>query len=249
MKNISYDDFIWGDKFKKLSNCIFIKIDDALNFLKNNKVNKLITHNGDYCVDEKYINYLHNINFWFGQNVFLNDPKIISIPIGLENDYVSNSINKKKMLLYYMKENISCEKLLYINHNIGTNPKERSIPYQVFQTNKFITVESCMGYDNQKNYYTKVKQHAFVLSPPGNGIDCHRTWEILYCGRYPILKNIGRLKHLYEDLPVIFIDSYDEITEEFLLQKQTEFKDKTFNYNKLKFDYWKILIENYGETR
>lgn len=243
MIDITYDDFIWGDKFKTLSNCTFIKIDNALNYLKSNNTNKLITHNGDYAVDGEYDSVLNNINFWFAQNAINTDPKIIPIPIGLENDYVTNSVDKKKLLLSYRTKNINIEKLLYINHNIGTNPTERNIPYNLYTSNNYITVESCSGFSNQDNYYTKIKQHAFTLSPPGNGLDCHRTWEILYCNRYPILKNIGRLEELYKDLPVVFIDKYEELTEDFLIQKQMEFSNKTFNYEKIKFTYWKNIIE------
>jgi hypothetical protein len=245
MIDISYDDFIWGDKFKNLSNCTFVKIDDAFKYLKINNVHKLITHNGDYPVDNRYNEILNNVKYWFAQNVFNTNTKIIPIPIGLENDYVTNSVEKKKILFEYRNKNIEIQKLLYINHNIGTNPIERSIPYKLYTTNQYITVESCSGFDNQHNYYAKIKQHTFTLSPPGNGLDCHRTWEILYCDRYPILKNIGRLKDLYKDLPVVFIDKYEELTEEFLKNKQIEFNNKTFNYEKIKFNYWQKLIQNY----
>lgn len=244
MIQITYDDFIWGDKFKNLSGCVYVKIDDALNFLKNNKVKKLVTHNGDYPIDQKYLNYLCNVDMWFGQNVIEDNSKIKPIPIGLENDYVPNSIQKKNLLLSYINKEISIQKLLYINHNIGTNPTERNIPYQIFQTNQYITVEPCSSFSNQNNYYKSIKEHAFMLSPPGNGIDCHRTWEILYLGRYPILKNVGKLKELYADLPVVFINKYEELTEQFLQQKLSELKTMRFNYEKLKFKYWKKTIEH-----
>jgi hypothetical protein len=244
MIEIQYDDFIWGDKFKNLSGCSFVKIDDAFKFLRNNKINKLITHNGDYPVDDRYNEVIKNVNVWFAQNLFNTNSKIIPIPIGLENDYVLNSIQKKKMLLNYRNKHIKNEKLLYINHNIGTNPKERNIPYNIFNNNDYITIESCSGFNHQENYYNKIKLHTFVLSPPGNGLDCHRTWEILYCNRYPILKNIGRLKELYKDLPVVFIDKYEELTKEFLLYKEEQFKNSKFNYEKLKFSYWKKIIED-----
>ena len=31
----------------------------------------------------------------------------------------------------------------------------------------------------------------YVLSPPGNGPDCHRTWESIYLGAIPIVLAIG----------------------------------------------------------
>ena len=32
-------------------------------------------------------------------------------------------------------------------------------------------------------------QYAFVASPPGNGFDCHRTWEALVLGCIVIVQN------------------------------------------------------------
>jgi hypothetical protein len=54
---------------------------------------------------------------------------------------------------------------------------------------------------------------------------------------------VGRLEELYSDLPVVFIDNYEDISEEFLVRKYEEILDKSFNFNKIKFLYWKNLIE------
>jgi hypothetical protein len=83
-----------------------------------------------------------------------------------------------------------------------------------------------------------------MLSPPGNGIDCHRTWEILYLRRIPVLKKVGRLQELYSELPVVFIDAYDQLNESFLRQELNSLSNKTFNFEKLKFSYWKSLVQS-----
>lgn len=246
MNNILYNDFIWGDKFKTVPSGTYLKIDDAFKYVSNAsiKISNVVSHNGDCPIDEKYLSLINKFNFWFGQNVVIHHPKFIPIPIGLENDYVHNSVEKKHILLDYMNKQIEVKKLLYINHNIGTNRAERIIPYNLYKTNDYITVNSCDGFDNQHSYYRSMKEHDFILSPPGNGMDCHRTWEALYLGVIPILKDIGTLKILYMDLPVIFIDNYEELTSEFLVNKRNELKNKQFNYDKMKFSYWKSLIEN-----
>lgn len=242
--SIEYEDFIWGDKFSNLNGCFFSKIDDVVILLKKDFLNKIVTHNGDISVDESYLKFKNKFNYWFGQNIKVVDEKFIPIPIGLENDYVANSILKKNMLNDLSKICVSTKKLLYINHNIGTNPKERQLPYNIFSSNNSITVEHCSGFDSQLNFYKKIMEHDFVLSPPGNGLDCHRTWEILYLKRIPILRNLYSLKKLYSDLPVLFIERYDEITEDFLLENRNIIKSKSFNFEKLKFSYWKNFIES-----
>lgn len=55
--------------------------------------------------------------------------------------------------------------------------------------------------------------HAFVLSPRGNGLDCLRTWEALFLRCIPIVK-ASSLDPLYRDenLPVVIVESFREIT-------------------------------------
>lgn len=47
---------------------------------------------------------------------------------------------------------------------------------------------------------------------------------------------------LYEDLPVIVIKDWSEVTEEFLAQKAEEFAHKEMRMEKIYFPYWKNLI-------
>lgn len=243
---IEHEDFICGDKFKFVENVKFLKIDDALSFIKRNKSSvNIVSHNGDYPVDDRYCAYESNFPKWFGQNLTNKSSKFHPIPIGLENDYVPNSIEKKRLLL-----NVSCNqhikphKLLYINHNIGTNPGERVGPYNIFTNNDFITIEHSGGFNYQEKYYNNILSHYFILSPPGNGIDCHRTWEILYLKRIPIIKRIGRLEELYQDLPVLFINDYSEISDSFLEKSLDSIMKKSFHFDKLKFNYWKQYVSN-----
>lgn len=54
-------------------------------------------------------------------------------------------------------------------------------------------------------------EYAFIASPHGNGLDCHRTWESLVLGNIPIVKR-SSLDPLYEGLPVVIVDDWREIT-------------------------------------
>jgi hypothetical protein len=49
-----------------------------------------------------------------------------------------------------------------------------------------------------------------VVSPHGNGLDCHRTWESLVLGNIVIVKR-SSLDPLYEGLPVVIVDDWREI--------------------------------------
>ena len=89
--------------------------------------------------------------------------------------------------------------------------------------------------------WLNIKKFTFVLSPFGNGMDCHRTWEALSLGSIPIIKGNGFSK-MFEDLPVLVVDNWEQITEELLHQTIELFKTKQFNYEKLKLSYWKNMI-------
>jgi len=84
-------------------------------------------------------------------------------------------------------------------------------------------------------------KHAFVVSPHGNGLDCHRTWEALALGCIPIVKSSG-IDPLFDELPVWIVHNWNEVTLENMKRKVDEFKNKTFNYEKLTLAYWKSKI-------
>jgi hypothetical protein len=63
-----------------------------------------------------------------------------------------------------------------------------------------------------RQYRKLVSQSKYVISPPGNGPDCHRTWEALYLGATPIVKRSHWPFNKYK-LPVAIVDSWDEIAE------------------------------------
>ena len=77
----------------------------------------------------------------------------------------------------------------------------------------------------------------FVLSPRGGGTDCHRTWEALILGCIPIVKS-SPLDPLFEDLPVLIVADWSEVTEERLLRCSQEFEGRQFNMEKVKLGWW-----------
>ena len=93
-----------------------------------------------------------------------------------------------------------------------------------------------------RQYLEELKKYHFIISPPGNGVDCHRHWESMLMGAIPIMKH-SALDPLFEDLPVILIYEWSQVTPEFLEQQYELLKDKTFNKDKLLIDYWFKLIQ------
>jgi hypothetical protein len=85
-------------------------------------------------------------------------------------------------------------------------------------------------------------RHAFTLSPFGVGYDCHRTWEALMLGSVPII-HTSPLDPLFDDLPVLIVEDWSEVTPERLKAEQERFAAEVFDYSKLRLDHWKALID------
>lgn len=245
---ITYEEFITGDKFKikyenKYKNILFSKIDNVLSH-SNSNYEIVITHNGDLPVTDTLINSFKNIKFWFGQNILTDNKKAISLPIGLENEYIHNSDLKKNIILKYNKENIKPNRLVYCNFNIDNNIKERKNVELFFKQKKWCT-NIAHNSISLEQYYSDIVDHKFVICPIGGGLDCHRNWEVLYCNRFPIMKKKYYLEKLYSDLPVLFVDDWHEVTDDLLYQKYEIMKNIKYNYKKLFISYWFDLIEKY----
>ena len=116
-------------------------------------------------------------------------------------------------------------------------------------------VELTIGttYQSQNDYLETLQRFHFVVSPPGFGEDCHRTWEALMCGVVPILLRtpIVRLG-LFNDLPVWSVTSYRSVHPKSLRKKAGHIafgiKHGYFDMSKLYAPYWKSLISERSIT-
>lgn len=195
----------------------------------------LITHNSDLNIDFAPPD---NVITWYAQNVNIIHPRIKSIPIGLEND--NWYPEKRKRMIEIQKQKKIYKNLVYINHNTLTNPK-RKIPYEVLKGKSWVTAEHGKNGQGVSNYINNIYNHPFVICPEGNGMDTHRTWECLYLRTIPIeIRNTNN--QFYKDLPICFVNSWEEITEEFLYNEFKRIAEGKWNIEKLKFEYWRNEI-------
>jgi hypothetical protein len=49
---------------------------------------------------------------------------------------------------------------------------------------------------------------------------------------------------MFEDLPVLNVNEWSDITDELLENTIKDFNKKVFNYDKLELNYWKSLINS-----
>ena len=209
---------------------------------KEDKKFIVVTHNSDVNVDASF--YIpDNVIKWYSQNVNNKDYKLESLPIGLENNRWFKDLKKKEKMEAMLKTPKKIINLVYMNHNVATNPEKRSILYELFSRIPWVT--SVMGKNGKyyDQYLSEVYNHHFVICPEGNGLDTHRVWETLYMKSIPIEKrNINN--QFNTDLPICFVDDWEELTEEFLLKELQRIQSTEWNLDKLTFEYWKNKIQN-----
>lgn len=245
---------IKGEKFEELHNgynIFYTHIDNVYDFFnkKNENPFVLITHNSDGAISKNSNNSKDilfdklkipkNLIKWYSQNVDVIFEKLESIPIGLENKKWFPEIRKEEKILNHTRKDK--KNLLYINHNISTNPKERQSPYIIFSEKPWVTLVNGGNGHMFDDYLENIVTHNFVLCPEGNGIDTHRLWETLYVGSIPIVKNCINTS-FYKDLPICFVDDWEEINENFLHAEYDRINSKNWNLEKLDFDFWKNKI-------
>lgn len=206
----------------------------------------LISHNGDMSAPGNYASYLDDqkIIMWFGQNCdTVGHPKFCPIPIGLAN---AKRIHGNTLIfdsvLNVLKTDVQLQQKsrLYVNLKLGTNPIRGKL-YQFFKNKSFATLTPKKK--DVAAYLYEMAQHRYTLSPFGNGLDCHRTWEALLVGSIPVVQT-STLDPLYSDLPVIIVQEWHEVTINFLEEKYKEMQLKKFNRKKLFMPYWLDIIEN-----
>jgi len=262
--------FISGDSFRALcnkvwdaevSNCPFtihdIQNGDLLyiasnhikqffNFFNNQSSNSfiLISGNDDTNIDSSIIQIMPSSLFhWFAQNVLIKHNKITPIPIGLENRrlhwhgniYDYNRLRKKPVL--------SANPYILYGFAVGNNKKEREPALQVL---KSLDWAHPSGNINSYYYRRYLRQFGLVASPPGNGEDCHRTWEALYLGVAPIVKKSYLTEYFASlGLPLVLIENWEEIFhfDESLRIYYSQKARDAVNNPALFMDYWIDIIK------
>jgi hypothetical protein len=202
----------------------------------NNAVQTDIT---DYSITKNLFDKKPNcIKKWFAVNVEYQHQDLIPIPLGVSNPNCTITLKVNSI----KNNNIEKEKLLYINHRIETNANVRKPIYNLFKTNDWCTI--LQPNLSLQDYELNLKKHHYMLCPRGNGVDTHRLWECLYSGVVPIVQKQITHNNLY-DLPILFVDNYEQITEDFL--KENLFRLKNKNLEKLNLYWWGNFIKEKNE--
>ena len=177
-----------------------------------------------------------NVKGIYGVNAVGFGGKVHPFPYGVQR-IIHPSDNRIGILHEMMEKDVKPSKLLYINHAEHTNISERGNIREKFEKLKYATVDSRVSYDI---YCQQILNHKFMICPQGNGVDCHRNWEVLYLKRVPIMKRTPYLEELYKDYPVLWVNDYAEITKT-LLTNNEHLYDQARNLDNNLLDLYSVF--------
>lgn len=180
-----------------------------------------------------------NVVAAFATNNEMADRRIVSTPLGVR-------VNKLRWL-QFVRQNYSGprDKLLYANFAFNVDhypPDRRGTPHirarLVEQLGEMPWVTWDVSSDHRDSYaeliryYTGIAGHRFVLSPPGHGVDCYRTWEALYLGAIPVVMMSPQVS-AFSELPILFTEDFSDISEDSLEKKWSEMTSRSFEIDRM----------------
>jgi len=202
---------------------------------KNFNLN-IVSHQSDLLINEKIYKLKPNcVEKWFAINVDFSAADLIPIPLGLANKFSNKNIQPLEIKNLKNKFNIIKSNLLYVNFEINTNKIEREYLYKKFDNKSWVKIDKPNL--TKDEYINNISSSEFLLCPWGNGIDTHRIWESLLIGSIPITKKHTTFSYSKE-LPILFVDNFDQVTEANLLNFKKNINLKNYNLDKLTQEYW-----------
>lgn len=208
--------------------------------------------NGTTLFDD-HLNKIHavvkfmpkNFKKWYAQNAEVANNTMIPMPIGVPPPWGRGVTNASSLADVVV--DIPRTKLMYANFQLATNKYKRPQILEIVSKNlgDECTVVNYSEENSQLKfgYYKELQQHHYVLCPPGNGKDTHRMWESLYLGAIPVVEDNAFNRYFAQFFPILVVERWCDITEEFLKSKIEYFNTKTWRYDLLDCDN---LFKEYG---
>jgi len=215
----------------------------------------LIIANSDYTFDDKLlVKCPTNVDHIFATNTTCVNDNVTPIPIGVEieeltirpgHGMINPGIFEKKPYLLGEISPVSNKitNTIYSNFNINTNFSLRKPLLDFCIKNSNYEVGGGLSYGD---FVNKVSSHIATLSPRGNGIECIRTYEVLYLKSIPVVfgdyhEYRAINEKIYKNLPIVFTHNYDQLSDFSYIEKRIS-EVKNNSNELLDYNYWVNLI-------
>ena len=200
----------------------------------------VVTHRSDLPFTTELAREIPDNVHVFARNCTATHPRLDVCPIGLaERSWPHGNWSA---VVEAMREPRGADGLLYAGFALGTNLPERSEAARVCCELKG-TVEVFPDTRNWPrcyvDYLRRIRRHRFTLSPAGNGVDCHRTFEALYLQATPICRRCRCTEMLARVFPIMLVDEWRDLTRERLLA----WREPQWDRAALKIWWWRRRFE------
>jgi hypothetical protein len=178
----------------------------------------LVTGHSDKPCPGDYAKYLDDpmLLRWYGNNPTQAHPNFTPIPIGLNGFYHSHAILSIRSRGLHTKPKTH---LAVANFFLASHEERRRVWSMLcdgLRTDWLSCLEKGGAWYPAGAALTEQVEallpYKFWISPRGNGLDCHRTWEALYMGSIPVVRS-SFMDSLYEGLPVLIVNEWTEVTK------------------------------------
>ena len=199
----------------------------------------IVTAHSDYPCDQiLFDQYNHSdLKRWFARHATIKHPKVEGVPVGLQEPVTPVLGNTMKIFekSQEIKKNDNLVYLCWRDETFGGRKKVRGL----YQDKSWVRVDPvCRERTGFERYLDGLYNHKFVLCPRGNGPESIRMWESLVLRSIPIVERSQAMSY-FEDLPILWVDSWDDVlTESYLEEKYEEIINKEFDLGPLTVSYW-----------
>lgn len=186
------------------------------NFHQTNQVPvSIVLHNSDKIPPEDFYEKLHEMKAKvFSVNVLDGFFGAVPIPLGIENLTRKRGGTLEDFLIFResrLREGNLPERrrnLVFSNFRTRTNRNAREKLARDLSKSRHGFLNGGMSIHD---YRKQILDSKFVVSPRGNGIDCFRTWESIYLGAIPIVRDGDLAKSLSDELPIWVVSDWEEL--------------------------------------
>jgi hypothetical protein len=215
----------------KENDIVFLNFDYFIQFmhiLNNNPPNYkfiLIIHNSYKPFNVEHFQLISNITTHiYTVNCHVIHPKVTCIPFGFaDNRLVSHNLFQK-----ILENDKQKDILLYLNFNTNKNKFKRTECLNSFINKKWIYKDQKIPIDE---YCNKLHRSKYMVSPEGISIDSHKIYISLFFNCIPIIKK-SNIDLFYLSFPIIVINSWNDLTQDFLENNHKLFYDKLLEWKK-----------------
>jgi hypothetical protein len=197
-----------------------------------------------------YISILSkNVTQWFTQN-FDGTIECVPIPLGIDYHTLQRGNHPWGQMAHAKEQEENLKSFQNFNFDEKKHKTVSTFHFQMFERHdrdRHVAIEHLKGVKfndilrspvKRNSLWKFIKDYKFIISPHGNGLDCHRTYESILLGSIPIVRS-STLDGLYKDMPVLILNKWSDLNEKLL-------NDYVYkgNLEKLKLNYWVNLIKN-----